>query len=68
MGFMDTVSIISWSGFQKPVYDLSRSASVDDIVLSALIAVVQVSQCSDNPDRELWYHKTLDAFSNLYGA
>lgn len=68
MGFIDTVSIISWSGFQKPVYDLSRSASVDDIVLSALIAVVQVGQCSDNPDRELWYHKTLEAFSNLYGA
>jgi len=66
MCFMDTVSMISWAGFRKPVYDLSRSASVDDIVLSSLIAVVQSSDCSDHPDREVWYNKTLEVFNQFH--
>lgn len=55
--FTQIDSMICWSGFLKPIYDLSRSSPSKDIILSALVAANQAIPGPSFPEKERWQKK-----------
>ncbi|NUM32904.1 MAG: hypothetical protein HUU50_00020 [Candidatus Brocadiae bacterium] len=63
--FTEMDSMICWSGFLKPIYDLSRSSPVKDIVLSALVAATQAIPGTAFAEKEKWQQKIYEMNKNL---
>ena len=61
LAFKEIRSLICWSGFQKPIFDLSRSSPVEDIVLSAMVAAIKSEIVENVPEREFWYKTIVGA-------
>lgn len=62
LAFHQIHSIIAWSGFRKPIFDLSRSSPTRDIVLSALVAATQAQDALEFEKKREWQQKAWEVF------
>ncbi len=66
LAYDDILSTICWSGFKKPIFDLSRSSPVRDIVYSAMMAAILAQDCQELPDKEMWYQKANEVHQSIH--
>ncbi len=66
LAYEDILSTICWSGFKKPIFDLSRSSPVKDIVYSAMMAAALAKDISDIPNKEHWYQKAHEIYQTVH--
>lgn len=66
LAYEDILSSICWTGFKKPIFDLSRSSPAKDIVYSALSAVLSAKETPSAPDREMWFQKANEIYQTTH--
>lgn len=66
LAYEDIFSVICWTGFKKPIFDLSRSSPARDIVYSALMAALTAKETPPAPDRELWFEKANEIYQKVH--
>ena len=66
LSFGKIASVIRWIGFQKPIYDISRSFTVNDVVVSSMMAAISVKEPSLNAEKERLHAMANEIFSGIH--